>query len=62
MDYNDAVTAYNTERNQFPGVLTASIFGFKEEPFFKAEESSKVAPKVNMDSLRKTTAPAPANK
>jgi LemA protein len=62
MDYNDAVTTYNTERNQFPGVLTASIFGFKEEPFFKAEEGSKVAPKVNMDSLRKTTAPAPANK
>jgi LemA protein len=62
MDYNDAVTVYNTERNQFPGVLTASIFGFKEEPFFKAEESSKVAPKVNMDSLRKAPATAPANK
>jgi LemA protein len=62
MDYNDAVTAYNTERNQFPGVLTASIFGFKEEPFFKAEEGSKVAPKVNMDSLRKAPATAPANK
>jgi LemA protein len=62
MDYNDAVTTYNTERNQFPGVLTASIFGFKEEPFFKAEESSKVAPKVNMDSLRKAPATAPANK
>jgi LemA protein len=63
LDYNDAVTAYNTERNQFPGVLTASIFGFKEEPFFKAEEGSKVAPKINADSMRKTTAPAaPANK
>lgn len=66
-DYNDAVTAYNTERNQFPGVLTASIFGFKEEPFFKAEEGSKVAPKIqDANSLRKPTgtapaAPAPAN-
>lgn len=63
MDYNDAVTAYNTERSQFPGVITASIFGFKEEPFFKAEEGAKTAPKVNTDGLRKNTAtPAPANK
>lgn len=62
MDYNDAVTAYNTERAAFPGVITASIFGFKEEPYFKAEEGAKTAPKINSDSLRKTTAPAPANK
>jgi LemA protein len=57
-DYNDAVTAYNTERSQFPGVITASLFGFKEEPFFKAEEKAKEAPKINSDSLRKNTAPA----
>lgn len=63
MDYNDAVTTYNTERAQFPGVITASLFGFKEEPFFKAEEGAKTAPKVNTDGLRKNTAtPAPANK
>ena len=63
MDYNDAVTAYNTERSQFTGVITASIFGFKEEPFFKAEEGAKTAPKVNTDGIRKNTAtPAPANK
>lgn len=63
LDYNEAVTAYNTERNQFPGVLTASIFGFKEEPFFKADEAAKTAPKVtDANSLRKPqqTAPAPA--
>ncbi len=59
LDYNDAVTAYNTERSQFPGVLTASIFGFKEEPFFKAEEGSKVAPKIApAETLRKTNVPA----
>jgi len=63
MDYNDAVTAYNTERAKFPGVITASLFGFKEEPFFKADEGAKIAPKVNTDGLRKNTAtPAPANK
>ncbi len=64
MDYNDAAQAYNTERSQFPGVLTASIFGFKEEPFFKAEEGSKTAPKVgDPNSMRKNnTTTAPANK
>jgi LemA protein len=63
-DYNDSVTAYNTERAQFPGVITASLFGFKEEPFFKAEEGAKSVPKVpSADTLRKNnTTTAPANK
>ncbi|MCU0240569.1 MAG: LemA family protein [Pyrinomonadaceae bacterium] len=59
LDYNDAVTKYNTERAAFPGVITASLFGFKEEPYFKAEEGAKTAPKIApAESLRKTTAPA----
>jgi LemA protein len=62
IDYSEAVTKYNTERNAFPGVITASIFGFKEEPYFKAEESAKTAPKINSDSMRKAPATAPANK
>lgn len=63
IDFNDAVTAYNTTRNSFPAVLTAGLLGFKEEPFFKAEEGAKTAPKVgDPNSLRKPeTAPgAPA--
>jgi LemA protein len=60
-DYNNAVTTYNTERSQFPGVITASLFGFKEEPFFKAEEGAKEVPKINSNEIRKPT-PAPANK
>ncbi len=67
IDFNDAVTAYNTTRNSFPAVLTAGLLGFKEEPFFKAEEGAKTAPKVgDPNSLRKdapATAPvAPATK
>lgn len=58
-DYNDAVRGYNTERSQFPGILTATIFGFKEEPHFQADEAAKTAPKINSTDLRKT---APANK
>ena len=62
-DYNDAALAYNTERSQFPGVITASLFGFKEEPYFKADEGAKEVPKINADSIRKNSAsPAPANK
>ncbi len=64
LDYNDAVTGYNTTRNSFPAVLTAGLLGFKEEPFFKADEGARQAPDIGSpDSLRKNNAPtAPANK
>ena len=55
LDYNEATTAYNTSRNQFPAVITASLFGFKEEPYFKADDAAKQAPKINADSIRKNT-------
>jgi LemA protein len=54
LDYNDAVTNYNTSRNSFPAVLTAGLLGFKEEPFFKADEGAKQAPDIgNPDALRR---------
>ncbi|MBP9664403.1 MAG: LemA family protein [Pyrinomonadaceae bacterium] len=68
LDFNDIVTKYNTTRNSFPAVLTAGLLGFKEEPFFKADEAAKTVPSVgDANSLRKTqpaapAAPAPANK
>lgn len=64
LDFNEAVTTYNTTRNQFPAVLTASLLGFKEEPYFQAQEGAKTAPSVgNAESLRKNnTTTAPANK
>lgn len=66
LDFNDAVTKYNTTRNSFPAVLTAGLLGFKEEPFFKADEGARTAPSVgDANSMRRTTtqpsAPAPAN-
>lgn len=57
IDYNKAVEDYNTTRNSFPTVLTASLFGFKEEPYFKADEASKEAQKLDADSLRKKENP-----
>lgn len=67
IDFNDAVTAYNTTRNSFPAVLTSGLLGFKEEPFFQAEEGARQAPQLpDPNSLRKnnpaTNVPANSNK
>src|SRR5216684_809052 len=51
-DYNDAVQDYNTTRAKFPTVISAKLFGFKEEPFFKADEAAKQVPKVDANTLR----------
>ena len=51
-DYNAAVQDYNTDRARFPTVITAKLFGFREEPYFKAEEGAQAVPQVNANSLR----------
>ncbi len=63
IDYGDAVRDYNTTRNSFPAVITAGLLGFKEEPFFEAEQGARSAPQVgDANSLRRTQQPvAPAN-
>ena len=54
LDYNDAVTKYNTTRNSFPTVLTAGLMGFKEEPYFKADEGAHKAPDIgDPNSMRR---------
>jgi LemA protein len=52
-DYNTAVQDYNTTRGSFPTVIAAKIYGFKEEPYFQAEEGSRQAPKFDPNALRK---------
>jgi LemA protein len=52
-DYNGAVQDYNTTRGSFPTVIGAKIYGFKEEPFFKADEAAKQVPKIDANTLRK---------
>lgn len=51
-DYNAAAQDYNTTRAQFPTVISAKVFGFGEEPYFKAEEGAHQAPTINANSLR----------
>lgn len=52
-DYNRIVTEYNTARGQFPMVIAAKIYGFKEEPLFTADEGARQAPRINAESIRR---------
>ena len=62
-DYNTAVQDFNTSRNSFPAVLTAGLFGFKEEPFFQAQAGAQNAPQLpDPNSIRRNqNGTAPAN-
>jgi LemA protein len=51
-DYNEATQDYNTNRARFPTVISAKLFGFKEEPYFKAEEGASQPPTIDANSLR----------
>ena len=53
-DYNAAVQDYNTTRGSFPTVIGAKIYGFKEEPYFKADPTATQVPSVgNANTLRR---------
>ncbi len=54
-DYNGAVQDYNTSRAQFPMVIAAKIYGFKEEPLFQADAGARQAPSINSESLRRNS-------
>jgi len=46
--YNDSVMTYNNKRQEFPGVIIAGMFNFKEEPYWKVEDATqREAPKVS---------------
>jgi LemA protein len=51
-DYNAAVTDYNTTRGSFPTVIGAKMYGFKEEPYFKADPTATQVPKIDSNTLR----------
>jgi len=59
LDYNNGTQDYNTTRAKFPTVISAKLFGFKEEPYFKAEEGAAQPPTIDSGSLRQNP-PAPA--
>jgi len=46
-DYTLAAQDYNTTRSRFPTVLIAGLMGFKQQPYFQADEGARQAPKVD---------------
>ena len=44
--FNDSVNTYNKSRRGFPTVIFASLFGFGEKGYFKADAGSEKAPEV----------------
>lgn len=46
-DYTLAAQDYNTTRSRFPTVLIAGLMGFKEQPYFQADQGAQTAPKVD---------------
>ncbi len=48
-DYNAAVQDYNLSVKRFPKVIFASLFGYHEKPFYKADAGSENAPDINFN-------------
>jgi LemA protein len=59
--YNDTLQDYNTYIGLFPNNIVASLSGFtRNDAYFKADEGSRQAPKVNFNPPPQQAAPAPA--
>jgi LemA protein len=59
--YNDTLQDYNTYIGLFPNNIVASLAGFtRNDAYFKAEEGSRQAPKVNFNPPAQQAAPVPA--
>lgn len=48
-DFNKAVKDYNVKTKKFPGNIVASIFGFEEKAYFKAQEGTEIAPDISFE-------------
>lgn len=59
--YNETVQDYNTYLSLFPNSLVASLSGFaRNDAYFKADEGSRTAPKVNFGFDKPAAAPSSA--
>ena len=48
-DYNKSIEGYNLKVKRFPKSILASVFGFKEKPFYKADAGSEKNPDIKFD-------------
>jgi LemA protein len=60
MRYNERAQEYNTARLRFPTNIFASITGFKEKSYFRAQAGAERAPEVDFNFGASPAAPAPA--
>ena len=44
--FNEVAQDYNTAIRQMPGALVANVSGFKQRPYFEAEQTAQKAPSV----------------
>jgi LemA protein len=58
--YIQAVQDYNVTVRQFPGNLTAKIFGYKPKPTFTVENEAVISKPPTVDFAAPAPAPAPA--
>jgi LemA protein len=45
--FNDVTQSYDTSIHSFPGALFAGMFGFRDKPYFTADQAAQTAPSVN---------------
>ncbi|MFF2755323.1 LemA family protein [Psychrobacillus sp. NPDC058041] len=48
-DYNEVVSNYNKKVKRMPGSIVASVFGFDQKEYFKADPNAKEAPVVDFN-------------
>ena len=53
MRYNDTVRGFNVLVKRFPMTLFASMFGYKEAPYYEVPAEQREAPKVDFGDIRK---------
>jgi LemA protein len=53
MRYNDTVRGFNVLVKRFPMTLFASMFGYKEAPYYETPDEQRQAPDVDFGDIRK---------
>jgi LemA protein len=46
MKFNETTRTYNVYTRKFPARIFASLYGFEQKPYFKAQEGAEKVPEV----------------
>lgn len=50
--FNEAVRSYDTAVHSFPSAIMATMFGFRDKPYFTAAPQAQTAPTVNFPNFK----------